>query len=200
MQGLFSYLGRLPLMFRRRRAKAEEPSRPDREILAEAVRQLASGTITNDEFEDRTCLREGEDPTLDAIYDFVWSFYSDCHRHRLRGRHRLSPLQRSVFARCVLFLHSDRAYEWPENAKWLWRPQRRPWLPADLTQVMFQGVSRAAREDARRREKIEDARFGARVDDRIWPFARRSDLMEALSNPRYLTGGRFRPTELTHAH
>ena len=187
-------------MFRRRRAKAEEPSRPDREILAEAVRQLACGTITNDEFEDRNCLLKGDDPALEAIYDFAWSCYSDVRRHRLAGRYRLSPLQRHVFARCALFLHSNLPYEWPEKAKWLWCPQRRPLPPAGWTDVLFQGVSRAARARARRREKIEEALCGPIVDDRIWPFARRSDLMEALSNPRYLTGGRFRPTELTHAH
>ncbi len=168
-----------------------------RRRLAKALRQLASGRMTNDQFED--ALPEEMDHASREIYHFAWLFYDDLYPHRLRGRHRLSRFQRQVFARCVLFLRSDLPYEWSPYAKWMWCPQRNadhadrePSIETDVLGWLRYVLTTSFAERRRRaveREGREDAvARPALIDDRIWPFRRRMDLRAALSSPPYLSG------------
>lgn len=165
---------------------------------AELVRQLASGQLTNDAFEDAYAALP-QDRATREVFLFAWSFYDDLYEHRLRGRHRLSPSQRRVFARCVLFLRSGLEYEWPARARWLWcrqrdkpdRAGRGPWWQPDesvLAGLAF--VGRRVREWCRRLEEERDRRLKRRgvVDDRLWPFRRMADLKAALARPPCLAG------------
>ncbi len=165
-----------------------------RRRFAEVLRQLASGVLTNDQFEAKYDALSGE-TVIDELFQFAWSFYDDFYEHRLRGPHRLSPYQRSVFARCVLFLRSGLDYEWPARAKWLWCPQREPTLRTQAamswwTWLGLSPVRSAARKAREVRERSADAAIkGAGVvDDRIWPFRRRSDLRAAIGTPTLLPG------------
>tara|TARA_Y100000815_G_scaffold264902_1_gene281136 strand:- start:407 stop:787 length:381 start_codon:yes stop_codon:yes gene_type:complete len=79
------------------------------------VRELASGLITNDQFElgfataaARIEVGSPDEEVLWRVYDFCWMFYDDLHEHRLRGRHALTAEARRAFARCVLLLGTDR--------------------------------------------------------------------------------------------
>lgn len=168
-------------------------ARRARRRLAELIRQLASGRLTNDEFEKAS--PRFVDRAVVEIYEFAWSFYDDLYEHRLLARHRLSPLQRRVFALCVLFLRSDHPYEWPKRAKWLWCRQSLPssvpwWKPDVAAAAMLPAWGRRARQWRRRLEAEEDRRIRNRtfVDDRIWPFRRMADLKAALIQPLYLAG------------
>jgi hypothetical protein len=169
--------------------------REARRVLARGLRQLASGRITNDEFEDSAPSWHG-DRAIRELFWFAWGFYDSLYEHRLRGRHRLSPHQRQVFARCVLFLRSDLEYEWPQRSRWLWRPQLNgrlltPWWKPDSSVLEGLPFCRGLARAARRREECameRRKRSGRIVDDRIWPFRTRADLRRALSTPVYLAG------------
>lgn len=39
--------------------------------------------------------------------------YDDTKKHKLTGSDRLSDESLKIIARCILFLHSDREFEWP---------------------------------------------------------------------------------------
>ena len=172
--------------------------REARNRFAELLRQLASGRLTNDEFDDAYEPRT-RDHVVDELFRFAWTFYDDLYEHRLRGSHRLSPRQRRVFARCVLFLRSGLPYEWPKQAKFLWCKQRDkpeavehlPWWKPDasaLNGLPFCGrLARAVRDGEDRLIELDRKRRGV-VDDRIWPFRRMSDYRAALRNPPYLVG------------
>lgn len=175
-----------------RRTNCDDPRRR----AAELVRQLASGRLTNDQFEDALPVLS-RDSSFE-IFRFAWSFYDGLYEHRMRGRHRLSPLQKRVFARCVLFLRSGLPYEWPRRAKWIWCDQlhkeepaaRLPWWKPDETVLAGLPVwGRRVREWRRRREEDRDRRVKSRmIDDRIWPFRRMADYKAALQSPPYLAG------------
>jgi hypothetical protein len=168
-----------------------------RKRAAELVRQFASGRITNDEFEDAYQALPWDRATME-MFSFVWGFYDDLYEHRLRGRHRLSPLQRRVFARCVLFLRSELEYEWPKRAKWLWCQQRDKanpaeripwWKPDELVLAGLPFWGRRVRELRRRMEENRDRDLRMRmIDDRVWPFRRMADYKAALQSPPYLAG------------
>jgi hypothetical protein len=170
---------------------------PSRDRFAEILRQFASGRLTNDEFEDRAS-EFRDDEVVNKLYWFVWMFYDDLYEHRLLGKHRLSPLQRRVFAQCVLFLRSGLPYEWDKSAKYLWCRQRDkvepaarvPWWKPDMSVLTAPLWGKQLKEWQYRREEDAERRTKGRVivDDRIWPFRRMSDYKTALKNPPYLCG------------
>ena len=177
---------------------SDDSASPDisaRRRTAELLRQFAAGRLTNDQFED--AIPHSRDRAVREMFLFAWGFYDDLFEHRLRGRRRLSPEQRRVFARCCLFLHSGLPYQWPRRAKWLWCPQQRrrdprdPWWKPDETVLETMPFFRkrlhamALRLEAARERRLERR---VRIDDRIWPFRRMTDYKAALTRPFYLTG------------
>ena len=93
-----------------------------RDQLAEAIHAFAAGYLTTDEFDDR--LLKTAHPLLSVPGDFTdgvigpvseraWCLYSDTRTYRLVGKDRIGPATRRDVLRWVLFLHSDREYEWP---------------------------------------------------------------------------------------
>ena len=78
-----------------------------------------------DENLDPRPVREWEDRAPWAVKTVVWSCYDDMSTHRLEGSRALSPGERDLFARMILFLQGDRAYEWARydfmffHATWL---------------------------------------------------------------------------------
>jgi len=103
--------------------------REARDVLAENLRHLVSGRITNEEFEDKTSWNEdyrllkSGDPAIGGIFwSFAWCLYSDTWCYRLRGRDALTAEVLRVAAHCIVFLHSDFEYEWPRTPKGVWPP------------------------------------------------------------------------------
>lgn len=80
--------------------------RSARNRLAEGIRHLAAGAISNIKFEERS-LSSSNDPAVHAVFiGGPWFLYHDLVRYRLRGAHRLSPAVRREAARWILFLKS----------------------------------------------------------------------------------------------
>jgi hypothetical protein len=136
--------------------------RPARRRAADLIDGLAKGRLTNDEFEDS--YPGSSDQAVTTIRKWVWHFYDDLHEHRLEGRLALPTEASRGFHRCVLFLRSDLAYEWP----------RYPLGPASLPIGLVAQIppfSWIARRIGRRYE--------AAGDFDVWPFLRRSDYERA---------------------
>ena len=142
--------------------------RPGRATLAEDLRRLASGRLTNADF-DSVRLDDSADEALVAIGAAGWSLYDDFFVYRLRGRRALKPQTLEAVARCILFLDSDLPYEWPA---------RRPTLKSLF--LTFLTLGGWVRRDRRRWESSGPYH--------VWPFFRESDYQAALANPRRLRG------------
>lgn len=87
--------------------------RTARERLAYELRQLASGLITNDEFDEEAFWEyrhRKDDRALGELATFGWLHYGDLSNYRLRGSRALTPEERKSIARAVLFLKTDQEY------------------------------------------------------------------------------------------
>jgi hypothetical protein len=95
--------------------------------------------------------------------------YDDRRRYRLTGTDRAGKDAREVVARLVVFLHTNREYEWPSSsglgpALWL------------VAATLSLGYAR----------RVQQRRFESHGDIDVWPFLRRGDLDDALTDPTYL--------------
>src|SRR5687768_13398765 len=86
-----------------------------RRKLAEELRHLTAGLITNEAFQMSVDSIKTQDTGYWAVVDQAWGLYSDLYTHRLKGSHALSEDDRRTVGRFVLFLHSELEYEWPPH-------------------------------------------------------------------------------------
>jgi hypothetical protein len=190
--------------------------RKARDKLAEALRHLISGQLTNDEF-DAAYPGSCEDPAVLAVWESASCLYSssDLFAYRLRGRYKVSPEVRRASARAVVFLHSSLEYEWPAWGGsipfWgLFTPGFygllglplllvagaaavvREWPSAALFGAAAAGMLAPAVHWAAtyRSRAEEERRFNASGEVDLWPFIGREDYEAALRNPRFFTGRR----------
>lgn len=106
--------------------------RQQRDKLSQDLRRLVTGRMTNDEF-DEAYFDEYEsspDTAVREIATFGYGLYSSdvLMPYRLKGRHRVPDDVRQAACRCMLFLRSDRPYEWPP-------------LPAETGSRLLQSLS-----------------------------------------------------------
>jgi hypothetical protein len=94
--------------------------RSSRDRLAELLRHLICGQMTNDDFSDTASnvAYGSEDRAVRVIYESADGLYDDLWTYRLRGAQRLSDDVRRQFSIAAMFLYSDREYEWPEFSDW----------------------------------------------------------------------------------
>ena len=143
--------------------------RKARDDYAQLLRHFAAGRVLNWDYEDiADPLVDSDDPALFPVFWAVWPTYCDIRKHTLTGADRLDRDARRVVARCILFLYSNREYEWPTTSRW-----------RVLLNVLTFGVWGAI-----------NPMPPSGGDDEVWPFFRRSDLSEEALRPRLLAGVR----------
>jgi hypothetical protein len=90
-----------------------------RHELAQDVRRLITGRMTNDEFDDAYYERysESADLAIREIGRFCWGLYSSDLPlpYRLRGRYAVDSATRKKAAHAVLFLQTNLEYAYPET-------------------------------------------------------------------------------------
>lgn len=149
--------------------------RKARDEFAELLRHLATGQITNDEFENRAPL-SSKDPAMFEIWWLAaWPLYDDFKEHTLTEEHSVSDEERREIAKCVLFLKTDQEYQWPRHSTL-------KQLLMDLKWLVSFGLAGTYSS-----KELLDATAG---DLEVWPFIRPQDLETARSQPPYLAGGK----------
>ena len=86
--------------------------RSARNSLCELIRGLASGLITNDEFEDNIPV-SNDIAIVEVWSQGAWLLYDDLREYKLTGKDALTKEDKSMVARWILFLKSNNEYVWP---------------------------------------------------------------------------------------
>ena len=138
--------------------------------LADAIRALAGGLITDDQFEAR--IPDSLDPAIHEIFaNGAWFLYSDLYEHKLRGSRRLPDQDRPEIARWILFLKTERSYDWPV-------PNRISRLAQAILSLVTLGAA----------GQIFHHWFKRNGHFEVWPFIDRAHYQDALSARPYLRG------------
>ena len=146
--------------------------RSKRDNLAHRLRLLATGQISNDEFEDSIDFIS-KDQAIWRIYrDGAWTLYSDLQEYKLVGRNRLSKEVKRNVARAILFLKSDREFEWQEP-KWHIKT-----LMFGLGLLTFGILPKWFYRHT----------WANQGDIDVWPYLRSTDFTADLERQPYLTG------------
>jgi hypothetical protein len=145
--------------------------RESRDRLAEALRQYVSGRITNDDLDSVDV--DWRDRGAIAIQGMAWQLYDDMRTHYVEGELQRGTEGRRTISRWIAFLHSDKEYLWPEYSFY----QIVNWPMNILTFGWWERMKK------KRWEQFLEA-----GDYEVWPFCRREELEETLSNPKLLAG------------
>lgn len=86
--------------------------RDARNKLAEEIRHFVAGLRDNFEFDRSVWSIQTKDAAVVRIRAAMWRTYDDLVRHRLEGNRTPSERDKETISRCVLFLKSDREYQW----------------------------------------------------------------------------------------
>lgn len=135
-----------------------------RDKLAYLVKDFASGRITNFQFEGT--VPYSSDRAIGAIEDYFWSFYDDYTEHKLSVADVPKTTKKEI-ARIILFLNSDRSYEWNDKRNGL--------------RFFAQFFKRPKALKALRVHKFDLYNQG---DMSVWPFMHRKHMMEEANKPR----------------
>jgi hypothetical protein len=145
--------------------------RKARDTLAEQLRHLVSGLITNDQFNAALPVKT-QDTGFWALEEQAWFLYSDLSQHKLTGSHALSTSDRRTISRFILFLHSDLEYEWSKHPC------------TGLVRLLLSILSFG------QFPKHFDNKWKAQGDYDVYPFFRNGDYEKANANPKLLAGGK----------
>ena len=146
--------------------------RESRNHLALTLRQYVSGRVTNYELDSVEV--DWRDRGAVAVQHATWFLYHDTHQHKATGRNRLNSTQRKEVARCILFLHSDKEYLWPEYSF--------PPLKNVVLNILTLGWWNT-------RQATKWAQYKESGDIDVWPFISHEEFQHANESTRYLASG-----------
>lgn len=139
--------------------------RPSRDQLAELLRQLVAGEISGGEFHDRR--PRSNDLAVREVIEQAWLLCRDLPAPKASGRKKLPRDSRGEVTRWILFLETDREYEWPALSTWA---RVLGFVPSVITFGLFWAPYRIW--------------FRRQGDFRVWPFVDEQQCRAARSPGR----------------
>ncbi|HEY7162797.1 MAG TPA: hypothetical protein VH815_16160, partial [Acidobacteriota bacterium] len=172
--------------------------------LAFHLRHLSVGLISNDEFEEavmddvsggwlpeqyyrsKLAKSDNDDSIIKPMLELCWGLYDDTRNHKLVKSNELTKDALKIIARCILFLHSDKEYEWPYfNAN-------NPLLRFTLKDLILSIITLGHHYRDKREEHIISYYEWQKLGEYdVWPFIRKADYQIQLTKQPFLNGSQL---------
>jgi hypothetical protein len=175
-----------------------------RKKLAFHLRQLSVGVTTNDDSKEAVTedVSDGwlpeqyyrskrldsdlEDPIIRPMLELCWGLYDDTRQYKLTKSDKLSEQGLKIIARCILFLHSDKEYEWP------YFNTNNQILGFSLKDLVLSVLTLGHHNRNKREEHMMSCYDWQKLGEYdVWPFFRKYDYENQLKRQPFLSG---RPT------
>ena len=126
---------------------------------------------------------DNDDPIIKPILELCWGLYDDTRNHKLVSRDELSTEALKIIARCILFLHSEKEYEWP------YFNTNNPLLRFSLKDLILSILTLGHHYRNKREEHIISFYEWQKLGEYdVWPFFRKSDYQAELTRQPFLNG------------
>lgn len=175
--------------------------RERRQKLALHLRHLSVGLISNDEFEEaimddvslgwlpeqyyrsKQAKNDNDDLIIRPMLELCWGLYDDTRNHKLIKSDQLTKDASKTIARCILFLHSDRDYEWP------YFNMNNPLLRFSLEDIALSILTLGHHyRDLKEQHIISFYEWQKIGDFDVWPFFRKTHYQDQLTKQPFLKG------------
>lgn len=172
-----------------------------RKKLALHLRHLSVGLISNDDFEEaivndvslgwlpeqyhrsKIAGSDEDDAIIKPMLELCWGLYDDTRNHKLVKSDKLPKDALKIIARCILFLHSDKEYEWP------YFNTNNPLLRFSLQDLILSVLTLGHHyRDKREEHIISYYEWQKSGDYDVWPFLRKTDYQNQLTKQPFLNG------------
>jgi hypothetical protein len=172
-----------------------------RKKLALHLRHLSVGLISNDAFESagmedvsdgwlpeqyycsKLAKSGNDDPIIKPMLELCWGLYDDTRNHNLVKSDALTKEALKIIARCILFLQSDKEYEWP------YLNLNNPLLRFSLKDLILSVLTLGHHYRTKREEHIISYYEWQKSGDYgVWPFLREKDYQDQLTKQPFLNG------------
>ncbi|OQP57385.1 hypothetical protein A3860_39875 [Niastella vici] len=172
-----------------------------RKKLALHLRHLSVGLISNDDFEEavmdnvsdgwlpeqyyrsKLAKSDDDDPIIRPILELCWGLYDDTRNHKLIKSDVLTKDALKIISRCILFLHSDKEYEWP------YLNMNNPLLRFSLKDLVLSVITLGHHYRNKREKHITSYYEWQKLGDYdVWPFFRKIDYQDQLTKQPFLNG------------
>ncbi len=172
-----------------------------RKKLALHLRHLSVGLISNDDFEEavmedisdgwlpeqyhrsKLAKSDDDDPIVKPMLELCWGLYDDTRNHKLKKSDALTKDALKIIVRCILFLPSDKDYEWP------YFNTNNPLLRFSLKDLILSVLTLGHHYRNKREEHIVSYYEWQKLGDYdVWPFFREIDYQDQLTRQPFLSG------------
>jgi hypothetical protein len=170
-----------------------------RKKLAHHLRHLSVGLISNDDFENniaddvtngwlpeqyhRSKTVKNDDPIIHPMLELCWELYDDTRRHKLVGSDGLTDESLKIVARWILFLQSDKEYEWP------YFDTVNPLIKFSIDDYILTILTLGQHyRDKKKKQELLCAELKNLGDLDYWPFLRKADYEDQLTKTPFLNG------------
>ena len=139
-----------------------------RDQVALALRQFASGRLTQNELYARTRhVKKSQDRGVATLAEAIYWQFLNLGPNRLIGRHALALEARRHIARWVLYLRSNEPYVWPERGPSL----------GDIGRALL---------TLGRSWITKSVQWSQTGDESSWPFVSRQQLARVAAEPPFV--------------
>jgi len=123
-----------------------------------------------------------DDLIIVPMLELCWGLYSDIRNHKLTGNDQLSKDSLKIIARCILFLHSEIEYEWPDF------DFTNPLFKFSLKELILTAITFGKYyKDRRLKQKQSYINYQKLGTHEYWPFFKRIDYSELLNKQPFLS-------------
>jgi len=147
------------------------------------MEDVSDGWLPEQYHRSKLAKSDAHDPIIKPMLELCWGLYDDTRNHKLEKSNAVTKDALKIIARCILFLHSDKEYEWP------YFNTNNPLLRFSLQDLILSVITLGHDYRNKREEHLISYYEWQKLSAYdVWPFFRKGDYQEQLTKPPFLSG------------
>lgn len=151
--------------------------------LKAQLEDVSDGWLPEQYYRSKQSKDDNEDPIIKPMLELCWGLYDDTRNHKLVKSDALTKNALKIIARCILFLHSDKEYEWP------YFNTNNPLFQFSIKDLILSVITLGIYYRNKKKEhSISYYEWQKLGDFDVWPFFRNIDYQDQMTKQPFLNG------------